>query len=317
MRHNSGSRRRELGRRSSLFFPLAEVGRRYWRRCLSGTLLVWSVSAGAVMSADPENSPPAATETTRAAPPLRREAALHPTVPPPWPVELPPIPPSTTPDSPRDAVDDWQQAKERQFQRLQQQILELGRRWNGRRELTGVAPESRGAESLPISDGAEPATAPNNDPSSTPPSQLPPVDQSASSPSALPLEGPIDRLGLADSLFATGQIAAAVRVYSELDAAPLTPDERGWIHFQLAACDRRLGRISTAQQRYRDLLTTGRPDWLMPLARWWLKAIDDRERLAANAAKLKTVVQQLEIEVTRELQPDSGPTVGADPASRR
>jgi hypothetical protein len=238
---------------------------------------------------------------------------------------LPPVPDPATPDPPRDPLDDWQQAKERQFQRLQQQILELGRRWNGQRERTGAVseppadppPVPNGAESAPAAASAEPATTPHNDHISATSLQSPPADQSASSPTSLPLEGPIDRLGLANSLFATGQIAAAARIYSELEAAPLTPDERAWIHFQLAACDRRLGRLSAAQQRYRDLITAGRPDWMMPLARWWLKAIDDRERLVANAAKLKSLIQQLELEVTRELQPDSGPTVGADPANRR
>lgn len=324
MRHSAGRQRREHGRRTSSLSPLSGGRGRCWRRCLSGTLLVWSISAGGATSADPGTAPSAATETTRATPPVRREAALQPTVPPPWPAELPPVPDPATPDPPRDALDDWQQAKERQFQRLQQQILELGRRWNGQRERTGAVsepqadppPVSNGDESAPPSSGAEPATT-SNDLSSTTPPPLPPADQSASSPTSLPLEGPIDRLGLANSLFATGQIAAAARIYSELEAVPLTPEERAWIQFQLAACDRRSGRLSAAQQRYRDLITAGRPDWMMPLARWWLKAIDDRERLVANAAKLKSLIQQLETEVTRELQPDSGATLGADPAIRR
>ncbi len=317
MTQSCGRRRRRLDRRPSALCTPGGARVRFWRRCLCGTILAWGLSSTAATSADPGSTPAAETESTHSAPALRREAALQPTVPPPWPADSPPSFPSPAQESERDALEDLQQAKERQFQRLQQQILELGRRWNGRREGTTSAPNDRGAAAPPAAGGAEPATTPEVAPAGDAP--LPPLPSTPSdSPSAhLPLDGPVDRLGLADSLFATGQIEAAARVYAELEQASLTPDERAWIQFQRAACDRRSGRISAAQQRYRDLITAGQPEWLMPLARWWLKAIDDRERLSANADKLKTILQQLETEVTRELQPDSGATVGADPESRR
>lgn len=225
-----------------------------------------------------------------------------------------------------------QQEKDRRFREVQGQILELGRRWNGQgggRAPLATAPESVPPPSDPnlpqrtssagtapsragTSSGGEPESAPGgpaDHPGATGGSPVAVVAEPASS---VVLEGVIDHRGLADSLFATGQITAAARLYSGLDETQLAPDDRAWVRFQLAACDRRLGRLPAAQQRYREIVAAGEPEWLVQLARWWLRAIEDRERLAANSVRLRSLIEQLDVEVTNDIRNNAAATPGAD-----
>lgn len=239
-----------------------------------------------------------------------------------------------------------QQEKERCFLKVQGQILELGRRWNsqttgtvaqpaGNASASHAPPENAavgsaqtpavtqtasepGAPSVPTGPGVTASTAATATEGGAAGSEGASGDALAipATPEVL-VEGPIDRLGIADSLFATGHMTAAARMYSEIDLAVAPTAERAWVQYQLAACDRRSGRIEAAQQRYRELIAMGEPGWLVDLARWWLQAIDDRKRLSENAARLTDIVQQLSAEVTSELQLNAGSTAGADSGVRR
>ncbi len=115
------------------------------------------------------------------------------------------------------------------------------------------------------------------------------------------VDGPVDRLGLADSLFATGEIVQALELYTQLDRNTLTPEQIRWIDYQQATCYRRLGQPQEAEKRYRDLISRDRSDWIDGLCRWWLTEIDDRCRLEANSAKLQSILDTLNSELENEL----------------
>jgi tetratricopeptide (TPR) repeat protein len=104
-----------------------------------------------------------------------------------------------------------------------------------------------------------------------------PADQE-SSPLQLPpiIQGPIDRVGLADNLFALGEYLIALEMYSQIDAEKFPPAELVWIKYQSAGCLRRLHRIPEAQEQYRRLAAQHEVPWLATMSRWWLDRIDDR-----------------------------------------
>ena len=249
-----------------------------------------------------------------------------------------------------DALMLLQLEKERYFVKVQGQILELGRRWNAQaaapvvRPATDDATPSPPAASTAMAGSSKPTAGSPNTPPATPPAgppgspNVPPPTAVTTPPAATPapreapapdidlaipaaphvlVDGPIDRLGIADTLLATGHTDAAARMYAEMNVGSAAVEERAWIQFQLAASDRRLGRVDAAQQRYRELIAAGEPRWIVDLARWWLQAIDDRKRLTENTAKLTNIVQQLTAEVTSELQLNAGSGAGADSGVRR
>lgn len=118
------------------------------------------------------------------------------------------------------------------------------------------------------------------------------------------VDGPIDRIGLADCLYAVGDLRAAEQVYRSVSPETLNGEQQAWVQFQLAGCDRKAGRHDDAQQKYRELVTFTEPQWLVELSRWWLTTLEDRQRLEGNAAKLSQIVQQLDTEVIREVSID-------------
>jgi hypothetical protein len=107
----------------------------------------------------------------------------------------------------------------------------------------------------------------------------------------LPVE-PLDRLAVADNLFAAGETILAAEIYKSIKGAKLPRDEVNWIEFQLASCDRRLGRIDDARKRYRKLVgdpSTGR---IQDLSKWWLDALDRQETLKKELVAVKALVEQ-------------------------
>jgi tetratricopeptide (TPR) repeat protein len=213
-------------------------------------------------------------------------------------------------------LSELQGEKIQHFQQVQRQIEELGRRWNARSRVV------------------EPAPHPNEhpDPHDTPAVAATPAAESPADPSHAPPDASgephilvvsdvvvdnVDRLALADTLLASGNVAEALGVYTELVKGGQVKADDPWLLFQLAACDRRLGKLDEASDKYRRVVAAEQPEWLIPLARWWLAAIEDRERLTSNSVKLGDLLQQLDALVTNELKTGPGPTAAADPAPRQ
>lgn len=217
-----------------------------------------------------------------------------------------------------------QREKEEKFERLRQQIEKLDQRW--KRELASPPPET----SAPLPATPPPAAttpAPSEIPSIPETSQiaapdsdvpaLPATDSTTPPPLPFPgstedrseelpapglvIDGPVDRLGLADSLFATGEVPIALEMYAQLDVETYPPDTRLWIAFQTASCHRRLGNASEAEKQYRQILAKHQTGWIPDLCRWWLASMQDRARLTANSQKLSQILNTLQTQLDNEL----------------
>jgi hypothetical protein len=102
----------------------------------------------------------------------------------------------------------------------------------------------------------------------------------------------IDRVYVADNLFAAGEYALANDIYLQVDRRAISGDEAGWVEFQLANCSRRLGRLDDAKKSYRRVVSDPTLGWLQDLAKWRLDAIDDREQLIKDHARLEAAIKQ-------------------------
>jgi hypothetical protein len=88
------------------------------------------------------------------------------------------------------------------------------------------------------------------------------------------IDGAIDRLGLANNLFATGEYPIAFEMYQETAKSELTPGQHFWVEYQTANCLRRLGKPAEASQRYRKLADHPEAGWLSQQARWWVEILE-------------------------------------------
>jgi hypothetical protein len=131
------------------------------------------------------------------------------------------------------------------------------------------------------------------------------------------VEGSIDRLALADSLYAVGDAAAAEELYRRLDPADYTAPQRTWVEYQLAGCAHRRGDGAASAAQYRAIVDRGAPEWLAALARWRLTHQDDCARLRANTVRLSELMQSLNTEVTHELESATGATASGRTADER
>jgi len=107
-------------------------------------------------------------------------------------------------------------------------------------------------------------------------------DETITLPPIIP--GTIDRIGLADNLFALEENLIALEMYSQVDLTVLPASDKTWVEYQMASCLRRLDRIPEAQERYRRLVAQKDDEWIAELSKWWLNRLDDlrdaREQLA-------------------------------------
>ncbi|MEZ6062781.1 MAG: hypothetical protein R3C19_20755 [Planctomycetaceae bacterium] len=107
------------------------------------------------------------------------------------------------------------------------------------------------------------------------------------------VDGPVDRIGLADNLYGMGEIVIALQMYEEVDTSTISESEKLWITFQTASCLRRLNRIPEAQERYRRLAGEKEAGWLAARARWWLDHIDARSDLENQIARYQKIIDAL------------------------
>ncbi len=103
----------------------------------------------------------------------------------------------------------------------------------------------------------------------------------------------IDRVYVADNLFAAGEYMLANEIYEQVDRKAISQDEAGWVEFQLANCSRRLGRIDDAKKRYRRVVADPTLGWLQDMAKWRLDAIDEREQLVKEHARLEAAIRAM------------------------
>ncbi|MFV0446832.1 MAG: tetratricopeptide repeat protein [Planctomycetaceae bacterium] len=200
--------------------------------------------------------------------------------------------------------------KEAQYLRLESQVQQLDKLWRRSHEAVNSAAVPASSESGGEAESAESSSSPDPLPApaaeaqageqsglstgdDTPANELT-ANQSGSLPAIEPVvSGEIDRLGLADSLYATGETSRACEIYRQLPLTTLRPDLQQWVNFQLANCSRRQGDVAEAERQYRQIINTQPDGWLGELCRWWLLHLDDQRRLAANSAKLAELLTTL------------------------
>jgi len=102
----------------------------------------------------------------------------------------------------------------------------------------------------------------------------------------------LDRVYVADNLFAAAEFVLADEIYRQVDRRAISGNESGWVEFQLANCSRRLGRIDDAKKRYRRIVADPTLGWLQDMAKWRLDAIDEREQLVKEHARLDAAIRQ-------------------------
>jgi len=115
------------------------------------------------------------------------------------------------------------------------------------------------------------------------------VDTTHELPSALPqhavVDGPIDRLGLANNLFAVGEYLLAKEMYEQADPAEMTAQQQIWTEYQIANCLRRTGRKAEASGRYRRLAAQPETGWLSGQSRWWVDVLEQTRQLEKALAE--------------------------------
>jgi len=114
---------------------------------------------------------------------------------------------------------------------------------------------------------------------------------------------PQDRIAVGDNLFAAGETVLANEVYRQVPIKQLTRDEAAWVDFQIANCERRLGKIDDAKKRYRRLVADPTIAW-QELAKWWLDALDEQETLKKEHERLEVVIREIE-KATHDDNPES------------
>lgn len=117
------------------------------------------------------------------------------------------------------------------------------------------------------------------------------------------VEGPIDRLALATSLYAIDQHPECLKVLEELDLSQAKAEDRSWAGYLKASCHRKLGDLSEAEKVYRDLLKEDETKWISGSAMWWLDHLSSMKTVEAECQTLKSSVKAWKEEVdelTRE-----------------
>ena len=113
------------------------------------------------------------------------------------------------------------------------------------------------------------------------------------------VDGPIDRLGLANNLFAVGQYPLALEMYEQASAEILTSHQTFWVEYQTANCLRRLDKKAEASQRYRKLASEPEAGWLSQQAQWWVETLEKIRILESTLAdhtidQHRTSVEEIE-----------------------
>ena len=108
------------------------------------------------------------------------------------------------------------------------------------------------------------------------------------------VDGPIDRLGLANNLFAVGEYPLALEMYEQTTGLQLSAQQQFWVEYQLANCLRRLGNPAEASNRYRKLASQPEAGWLSQQAHWWVETLESI-RILEKALKDHSVEQSLKV----------------------
>ncbi len=175
--------------------------------------------------------------------------------------------------------------KQLHYRKLTEQVRGLINAWNAAARAPTVPPAAS-----PENSGPPPAASAATDPSTA-------ADRDAKTPDVVsitdPVNGPIDRLALANNLYTIREFVLSLELYEQIDQTSLSGEDKVWIEYQIAGCLRKLKRTGDAQQRYRRI--AGQPDagWLHELSRWWLERMVLRDELENEIRQFDSVLAGL------------------------
>lgn len=104
------------------------------------------------------------------------------------------------------------------------------------------------------------------------------------------VNGPIDRLALGTSLYATDQFRECLKILEAVELRPLSVEDRQWHDYLAASCYRKLGDRSEAEDHYRSVLQRSTSTWVSTAARWWLEHTDEKSQLELKLEQVQTTV---------------------------
>ena len=113
----------------------------------------------------------------------------------------------------------------------------------------------------------------------------------------------VDRLSLANNLFAVGNMELAAQIYTELLNAGADPYDKVWIQYQLASCHRRLGDAKQAEKLYRMVAGSKDGPYWAARARWWLANLKKSSRYVERQNRLSVALDELEKQTDEDAAP--------------
>ncbi|MEZ6123117.1 MAG: hypothetical protein R3C49_08090 [Planctomycetaceae bacterium] len=121
--------------------------------------------------------------------------------------------------------------------------------------------------------------------------------EAAAPESVVPVDGPIDRLALATSLFATHQYRECLQTLESVVPDELSEENRDWVGYLSASCFRKLDNFPEAESRYRELLDKNRTPWISAGARWWLDHLNEQQKVRTEIAQLNSTIDAWKEEI--------------------
>ena len=119
----------------------------------------------------------------------------------------------------------------------------------------------------------------------------------AETASSKSLTGTVDRLGLANNLYAQGDIKTARSIYEELARLPHEEFDRVWVNYQLASCYRLTGSMDKARKYYRHVASFKGDSYWPSRAIWWLDYLTRFEGIQNRYRDAMGGVEQMRKEV--------------------
>src|SRR5436305_1164068 len=83
---------------------------------------------------------------------------------------------------------------------------------------------------------------------------------------------------IAQAQFRAGQYEAALLNFRRVDVETLSRDDRIFLQYLTACCQRNLGRLDEAAANYREVVNSRDDEALADSARWQLEAIAERRK---------------------------------------
>ncbi len=107
------------------------------------------------------------------------------------------------------------------------------------------------------------------------------------------VDGPVDRLGLANNLYATGEHELALEIYQKMVRDKGDSFDSLWVQYQIANCFRQLGNRAESERMLRIIIGQKKDSWITRSARWWLETNETSAELQRRLERWNVSLDQL------------------------